>query len=132
MSVAGTTAAVPGGAVGGRDIGAQTRESLRRIDAALQEVGAELQHVVRTRIFVTDIGRWQKVDRVHGEVFERIRPVAIGPCTAVLTLPDQGPRYVRPPARVLAMLRAAPDYDPPSPSPNTVQLVGGGEILGLG
>ncbi len=74
--VAGTTAALEGGgAVGGRDLGAQTREALRRIEAALHEAGAELRHVVRTRMFVTDISRWQEVAQVHGEVFGSIRPV---------------------------------------------------------
>ncbi len=62
VSVAGTTAATPdGGAVGGSDFGEQTREALRRIQAALQQAGAELEHVVRTRMYVTDISRWQEV-----------------------------------------------------------------------
>lgn len=75
MSVAGTTAAAEGGgAVGGDDVGAQAREVLRRIAAALEEAGAGLQHVVRTRIFVTDIGLWEEVGRAHGEVFADIRP----------------------------------------------------------
>nr|WP_294696044.1 RidA family protein [uncultured Friedmanniella sp.] len=75
ISVAGTTAATPdGGAVGGNDIGAQAREALRRIAAALTEAGAELQHVVRTRIYVTDISRWPEVGQAHGEVFSEIRP----------------------------------------------------------
>lgn len=75
VSVAGTTAAAPeGGAVGGDDVAEQTREVLRRIDSALQQVGAELADVVRTRISVTDIARWEEVGRVHGEVFGDIRP----------------------------------------------------------
>ncbi len=75
ISVAGTTAAADGGgAVGGDDIGEQAREALRRIAAALHEVGAEVEHVVRTRIFVTDISRWEEVGRAHGEVFAGIRP----------------------------------------------------------
>ncbi len=77
VSVAGTTAAAEGGgAVGGDDIGEQTREALRRIAAALQELGARLEHVVRTRMFVTDISRWEEVGRAHGEVFGLIRPAA--------------------------------------------------------
>lgn len=76
VSVAGTTAAAEaGGAVGGDDVGAQTREALRRIVAALQQVGASPEHVVRTRMFVTDISRWEDVGRAHGEVFGAIRPV---------------------------------------------------------
>lgn len=77
ISVAGTTAAAPGGgAVGGDDIAAQTREALRRIVAALAEVGATPEHVVRTRMFVTDISRWEEVGKAHGEVFADIRPAA--------------------------------------------------------
>ena len=76
VSVSGTTAAAEGGgAVGGDDIAAQTREALRRIAVALDQVGARLDDVVRTRMFVTDIGRWAEVGRAHGEVFGSIRPV---------------------------------------------------------
>ena len=75
VSVAGTTAAVDGGgAVGGDDVEAQAREALRRIAVALEQAGAGLDHVVRTRIFVTDISRWREVGRAHGEVFADIRP----------------------------------------------------------
>ena len=75
VSVAGTTAASErGGAVGGDDIGEQTREALRRIELALEQVGARLEDVVRTRMFVTDISRWEAVGRAHGEVFAKIRP----------------------------------------------------------
>ena len=75
VSVAGTTAAVEsGGAVGGDDIAEQAREALRRIAAALEQAGAGLQDVVRTRIYVTDISRWREVGLAHGEVFGTIRP----------------------------------------------------------
>lgn len=75
--VAGTTAAREGGgAVGGDDIGAQAREALRRIAAALEQVGSSMGDVVRTRMFVTDISRWEEVGRAHGEVFGAIRPSA--------------------------------------------------------
>jgi enamine deaminase RidA (YjgF/YER057c/UK114 family) len=74
ISVAGTTAATPGGrAVGGSDIGQQAREALRRIQSALQQAGADLEHVIRTRMYVTDISRWQEVGQAHGEVFGSIR-----------------------------------------------------------
>ena len=77
VSVAGTTAAAEdGGAAGGDDIAEQTREALRRIAAALEQVGSSLQDVVRTRIFVTDISRWEEVGRAHGEVFADLRPAA--------------------------------------------------------
>lgn len=75
VSVAGTTAAAEGGgAVGGDDIAEQTREALRRIAAALEQAGAGLQDVVRTRMFVKDISRWREVGQAHGEVFGAIRP----------------------------------------------------------
>ncbi len=75
VSVAGTTAADPeGGAVGGDDLAEQTREAIRRIASALEQVGASLEHVVRTRIFVTDISRWEEVGRAHGESFADVRP----------------------------------------------------------
>jgi enamine deaminase RidA (YjgF/YER057c/UK114 family) len=75
VAVVPATAATPDGrAVGGSDIGEQTREALRRIQAALQQAGAELAHVVRTRMYVTDISRWQEVGQAHGEVFGSIRP----------------------------------------------------------
>jgi len=77
VSVAGTTAARPGGAVvGGDDIAEQTREAIRRIEAALHEAGARLEDVVRTRMFVTDISRWEEVGRAHGEFFAAIRPAS--------------------------------------------------------
>ncbi|MEU7139354.1 RidA family protein [Nocardia sp. NPDC046473] len=75
IAVSGTTASVTGGtAVGGDDIGEQTRETLRRIATALTDAGASLADVVRTRIFVTDIARWPEVAKAHAEVFGDIRP----------------------------------------------------------
>jgi enamine deaminase RidA (YjgF/YER057c/UK114 family) len=75
VAVAGTTATtVDGGAVGGDDIAEQAREALRRIAAALEQAGARLEDVVRTRMFVTDISRWEEVGRAHGEFFGAICP----------------------------------------------------------
>ncbi|GAA4359964.1 RidA family protein [Angustibacter luteus] len=75
--VAGTTAAGSNGdPVGGDDAYAQTREALRRVVAALAEVGASPADVVRTRMYVTDIAFWAEVGRAHGEVFGDVRPVA--------------------------------------------------------
>jgi enamine deaminase RidA (YjgF/YER057c/UK114 family) len=77
VAVAGTTAALEGGgAVGGDDVGEQAREALRRIADALEQVGASVEDVVRTRVFLTDIGRWEEVGRAHGEVFGEIRPAS--------------------------------------------------------
>ena len=61
--------------MGGSDVVEQTREALRRIVAVLEEAGARVEDVVRTRIYVTDISRWQDVGRAHGEVFGTVRPV---------------------------------------------------------
>ena len=75
--VAGTTDAGPDGtSAHPGDIGAQTRAALSIIEAALAEGGFSLRDVVRTRMFVTDIGRSADVLAVHGDLFGEIRPAA--------------------------------------------------------
>jgi enamine deaminase RidA (YjgF/YER057c/UK114 family) len=53
---------------------AQTRRSLQIICAALQALGGKIEHVIRTRIYVIDVTKWEEVAKVHGEVFCDIRP----------------------------------------------------------
>ena len=73
--ISGTTATDASGAiVGADDAYVQTKQVLSNIAAALTQAGARLEDVVRTRIFVTDIGRWEAIGRAHGEVFGQIRP----------------------------------------------------------
>src|SRR5213592_860468 len=58
-----------------KSMGEQTRRSLAIIEAALNALGAEMKHVISTRMFVTDVSKWEQVAQVHGEVFTNIRPV---------------------------------------------------------
>ncbi|MDQ4121392.1 MAG: RidA family protein [Acidobacteriota bacterium] len=75
--VTGTTATNENGEiVGVGDAYAQTVQTVRNIERALKGLGAGLENVVRTRMFVTDISRWEEYGRAHGEFFSEIKPCA--------------------------------------------------------
>jgi enamine deaminase RidA (YjgF/YER057c/UK114 family) len=75
VHVSGTTATdSEGKLVGIGDPGKQTVQALNNIRRALESVGSKLEDVVRTRIYVTDINRWEEVGKAHGSVFKDIRP----------------------------------------------------------
>ncbi len=57
----------------------QTKFILQKIESVLMHAGAELKHVVRTRMYVTDINRWKEIGRAHGEAFAEIKP-----CTSMV------------------------------------------------
>jgi enamine deaminase RidA (YjgF/YER057c/UK114 family) len=77
VHVAGTTALDAQGQLVGRgDARAQTVQALRNIRSALERAGSRIEDVVRTRVYVTDIARWEEIGRAHGEVFRDVRPAS--------------------------------------------------------
>jgi enamine deaminase RidA (YjgF/YER057c/UK114 family) len=76
IEVAGTTAMDGDTLVGIGDVYAQTVFIFKKIEKALLEAGASLADVVRTRMFITDISKWEEAGKAHGEFFKKIKPVA--------------------------------------------------------
>jgi enamine deaminase RidA (YjgF/YER057c/UK114 family) len=75
IHVSGTTATDESGEiVGVGDPYRQTARILDNIHSALRRLGADLEHVVRTRVYVTDIGQWEAIGRAHAERFADVRP----------------------------------------------------------
>lgn len=77
IHVAGTTGIdTDGNVVGKDDPYAQSIQALKNIESALVKAGARMADVVRTRVFTTDISRWQEIGRAHGEFFRDVRPAS--------------------------------------------------------
>ncbi|MBL0182725.1 MAG: RidA family protein [Chitinophagaceae bacterium] len=76
IEVAGTTAMDGDVLVGKGDVYTQTHYIFTKIEKALTEAGASMEDVVRTRMYITDITRWEEAGKAHGEFFKDIKPVA--------------------------------------------------------
>lgn len=74
IEISGTTAVDGATFVGEGDVYIQTKFVLQKIEKAVIQLGASLQNVIRTRMYVTDISQWEAIAKAHSEVFDKIRP----------------------------------------------------------
>lgn len=87
--VSGTTATNPAGTLTGiGDPQVQTLQVLENIENALESAGSQLEDVVQTRIYITDMNTWEQVGKVHGEFFKDILPVTTLVEVSRLASPD--------------------------------------------
>lgn len=88
IEVSGTASVDGGRVIGLNDVYAQTKFIIQKIEKALKEVGASLQDVIRTRIYVTDISLQNKVGQAHAEFFGEIKPATSMVEVNALVLPE--------------------------------------------
>ncbi len=91
IEISGTVASDDEGkTIGINDAYLQTKHIIQKIQKVLEQAGATLQHVVRTRMFVTDISRWEEYGKAHGKFFSTIKP-----CTSMIEVKSLiGPEYL--------------------------------------
>lgn len=88
LEISGTVATEGSNVIAVGDFYGQTKYILQKIEKVLHQAGFELKHVVRTRMFVTDISKWEQVGKAHGEFFGTIKPVTSMVEVSALIDPD--------------------------------------------
>lgn len=88
LEISGTVATDEHGVAGKGDFYLQTRFILQKVEKVLHQAGFSLEHVVRTRMFVTDIRQWEQIGRAHGEFFKTIKPATSMVEVSALIDPD--------------------------------------------